>query len=497
MPGKYIYRLLMAVAVVVCLGSCKKMLDVESHRAVAEENMWQTKNDAWAGSFACYGLVRAALVNENAYWVYGDLRGGDFTITKRGDLQAVTESKLTSNYTTMDQWRDWRRFYAAIDQCNVSIENLPKVPQRDYRYSKSEMKLDLAQVRVLRAFLYFYMVRVWGNVPFLIQSGDSDFQNIAKADQKTILDFCVSETLAAYKDLPWRYNGEFPEAPGDYRGQGESHFASIAVTKGIALTLIAHIYAWQHNYEQAAVYCDQVVDNQKNTTYAFVTTDVLTKLDGVFRGRGSAHNIFQLDFNVDHAEYSTTGQLEDWTLREPHIPKKESEIYVSKDSIIDIFNESGDNREDYYFTRMDEEHPEFYKLKQINSIMTNPPLRFYTSAVVVFRYEELFLLRAEARTALGRIDDAIADLNLVRAQRGLQPLASPQSKEDLVNYILQERRRELMGEGWRWFDLVRMGKVKDFTSLTQEDIDNGAAYWPVSKSALQQNGLLEQLNYWK
>jgi len=496
MLRKYIYILLLAGTGAICLPSCKKMLDVESHRAVAEENMWQTKNDAWAGSFACYGLVRAALVNENAYWVYGDLRGGDFTITKRGDLQAVTENKLTSNYTTMDSWRDWRRFYAAVDQCNVSIENLPKVPGRDYRYSTSEMKLDLAQVRVLRAFLYFYMVRVWGDIPFLTQPSGGDFGNVAKTDQKTILAFCVSEAQAAYKDLPWRYNGKFPEAPGDYRGQADSHFAGITVTKGIALDLLAHIYAWQHEYEQAASYCDQIVDNQKSSEYALVTTNDLTRLDGVFRGR-TTNNIFQVDMNVDHAEYATTGQLEDWTLREPHIPKKESEIYISKDSIIDIFNETGDNREDYYFTRMDEEHPEFYKLKQLNSIMTNPPLRFYTSAVSIYRYEELFLLRAEARNALGRIEDAITDLNLVRAQRGLQPLASPQSKEDLVNYILQERRRELMGEGWRWFDLVRMGKLKEYTNLTEQDINNGAAYWPISKSAVQQNSQLEQLNYWK
>lgn len=489
--------LFLAVLGSICVSSCKKMLDVPSHRAVAEQNMWQTKNDAWAGSFACYGLVRAALVNENAYWVYGDLRGGDFSITKRGDLQAVTNNELTSNYATMDQWRDWRRFYAAIDQCNVAIENLPKVPQRDYRYSKSEMKLDLAQVRVLRAFLYFYMVRVWGDVPFLNQATGGNFDNVAKTDQKTILAFCAAEAQAAFKNLPWRYNGTFPEAPGDYRGQEDAHFAGVAVSKGVALTLLAHLYAWQHDYQKAAEYCDQIVDNQKDSKYTLVTTDELTKLDGVFRGRKAGYNIFQLDFNVDHAEYSTTGQLEDWTLREPHIPKKESEIYISKDSIIEIFNETGDSREDYYFTRMEEEHPEFYKLKQLNSIMTNPPLRFYTSAVVIYRYEELFLLRAEARTALGRIEDAISDLNLVRAQRGLQPLTSPQSKEDMVNYILQERRRELIGEGWRWFDLIRLGKVAQYSNLTQEQISEGGIYWPISKSAMQQNSLLEQQNYWK
>lgn len=277
------------------LASCNKMLDVPSKRAVSEENMWQTKNDAWAGSFACYGLTRAALANENAYWVYGDLRGHDFSVTRRGDLLAVTNNQLTSNYATMDSWRDWRRFYAAINQCNIAIENLPKVPERDYRYSTSEMKLDLAQVRAIRAFLYFYMVRIWGDVPLLTQPSDGSFQNVERTDWHKVLEFATTDAKAAFNDLPWRYDGKSPQSPGDYRGQGDAHFAGITADKGMIWTLLAHIYAWQHKYVSALTFCNDVVDNQKNTGYGFASTEQITKVDGTFRGRGSC--LVEISFN--------------------------------------------------------------------------------------------------------------------------------------------------------------------------------------------------------
>ncbi|GAA4310460.1 RagB/SusD family nutrient uptake outer membrane protein [Compostibacter hankyongensis] len=479
--------------------SCHKMLDIPSKRAVAAPNMWQTKNDAWAGSSACYGLARAALANENAHWAYGELRGHDFAVTSRGDLNAVVDNKLTANYATMDEWRDWRRFYAAIDQCNLAIQKLPLVPERDYRYSTSEMKLDLAQVRAVRAFLYYYMVRIWGDVPLVTTPSDGSFGNVQREDWHKVLELAAEDARAAFDDLPWRYNGKSPEAPGNYRGQAESHWAGIAASKGMVLTLLAHIYDWEENYTEALKYCDQLMDNQSNTNYQLVTTDQLTKLNGTFKGRLDipGGNIFQLDFNMTHTEYSTTGQLEDWTLHEPDIPKKESELYVEKDTILGIFDEKSDQRKDKYFINMDDEHPEFYKLKQVDALVQNPPLRFYTSAIVIFRYEEMYLLRAECRTRLGMTLDAVEDLNTVRAKRGLLPMNGTPSQDELLDAILQERRRELMGEGWRWYDLVHFKKVPQYTNLTEEAVTNGAIYWPVSKAALEQNPMLTQNSFWK
>jgi hypothetical protein len=476
--------------------SCNKMLDIPSHRALTEENMWQNKNDARAGLAACYALMRAAILNENAHWVYGDMRGGDFQVTKRGDLQALVESNLNANFTTMDQWRDWRRFYAAIAQCNLTIDRLPEIVNRDYRYSKNELALDYAQARFVRAFLYFYIVRVWGDVPLVKLPADGTTKVIAREDWRKVLDFAASEALASIEGLPWKYNGQSPEQQGEYRGQGESHHISIFATKGMAYTLASHIYAWQEDYPNALKYADVVIDNQSQTGYSFVSASGLTTLNGSFYGRGRS-NIFQIDMNFNHAEIASTGQLEDWTLREPDIPKRESEIYVSKDSILNIYNEARDERYTAFFTKMNETYPVFYKTKQLDNDVKNPTLKLYSSCIIVFRYEELYLLRAECKARLG-ITTAVNDINSVRGQRGLKNInGNLVTGEDLLDAILLERRRELIGEGWYWYDLIHFKKIPKFTKLTQADVNNGAAYWPISQSALSNNKSLVQNSFWK
>jgi hypothetical protein len=492
---RYTYATVLLLWTAFCGSACSKMLDTPSKRALTEENMWQNKNDARAATYGCYALLRAALMNENAYWVYGDLRAGDFRATKRGDLQALTDNNLNASFATMDQWRDWRRFYAAINQCNITIERLPEVAQRDYRYSAIDMELDRSQVRFLRSFLYYYIVRIWGDVPLVTTAPRGDLQPMPRENSQKVLDFAIQEAQAAAYGLPWKYDGRSPEQQGDYQGQGEGHHTNIAATRGMAHTLLAHLYAWKGDYTNALVHTRTVIDNQGLTGYNFVSTTDLTRLDGTFRGRGLS-NIFQVDMNFDHAEYATTGQLEDWTLRAPDIPKSESEIYVPKDSILGIYSEANDQRATLFFSQVNDAFPMFYKMKQVNSAVQNPTLRFYTSAIVIFRYEELYLLQAECKARLG-MGDAVNDLNSIRTRRGLKALPGSPSGDALLDAIFMERRRELIGEGWYWFDLVHFNKVPQFTGLTAQDVNNGAAYWPLSKTALSANSALTQNNFWK
>ncbi|MBO9732173.1 MAG: RagB/SusD family nutrient uptake outer membrane protein [Chitinophaga sp.] len=476
--------------------SCKKMLDVPARRALSEENMWQTKSDARAGLSACYALMRAAMCNENAHWVYGELRAGDFQSSKRGDLKAVVESNLNATFSTMAQWRDWRRFYAAIAQCNLTIAKLPQVTKTDYRYSQNDLKLDISQAIYIRAFLYYYIVRIWGDVPLVTKAADGTPKTIGREKWEKVLDFAAAEAKTCIDGLPWKYDGKSPEQQGEYRGQGESHHKSITITKGMVYTLLAHIYSWQGNYDKALEYADIVVNTTSNSGYNFVSVNDLSRLDGAFRGRYDC-NIFQVDMNFDHAEISSTGQLEDWTLRDPYIPKRESEIYVPRDTILKIYNEPHEQRPAYFFTKLDDTYPIFFKVKQINTSVTNPVLKMYSSCIIVFRYEELYLLRAEAKARLGRTADAQKDLNRIRGSRSLKNVNAALSGEALLDAILLERRRELMGEGWYWYDLVHFKRIPQYTRLTAADVEKGAAFWPLSQEALSNNPALTQNNFWK
>jgi hypothetical protein len=85
---------------------------------------------------------------------------------------------------------------------------------------------------------------------------------------------------------------------------------------------------------------------------------------------------------------------------------------------------------------------------------------------------------------------------VIRELRGLD-VYNETANGSLIDAIFKERKRELMGEGHRWYDLVRHNRISnndpEFTKL----INEGGIYWPINRSLLSQNDQLEQNAYWK
>lgn len=483
--------------------SCKKALDVDATNLVPEKQMWQQRSDARSAVMGAYALLRSALANENAYLAYGELRAGDFLPASRQELLAVQSQSLSAGYTTLETWKDWRRFYALIQQTNLNIAKLPEVAKNDFRYRQEDLTLDIANMRFLRAMAYFYLARIWGNVPIVTDPEPGNFNSHPQRSQADVLAYAISEAEAAAKDLPWRYDGNWPEQQGNYWEQNDARWRSIIATKGACYTLMAHISTLTKDYASAEQYASRVMNNAGNGGYIMASTGDLTSESGVFKGQGYSV-IFAVSFLADNQESSITGHIEDWTLSEPYIPRKTAELYIPKDSILQIFDEPGDQRFNLnangtaagsYFTNFDNSMPMFSKIK-VRSYTQAPVIRNYQSAIIIFRLEELILLRAEANLFINNLPNSVTLLNSVRTQRGLSELVSNDG-EEVLSYILRERRRELLGEGWRWFDLARLQKIPAFTSLSENDVNAGAAFWPLSGNTIRNNSSLTQNAFWK
>jgi hypothetical protein len=117
------------------------------------------------------------------------------------------------------------------------------------------------------------------------------------------------------------------------------------------------------------------------------------------------------------------------------------------------------------------------------------------------RYSDAILLRAEALANLGGENDAkaVEVLNVVRL-RGGAALYPADTDTNLKDAIFWERAKELMGEGSRYFDLVRTRKVlsKQYTDnpLTSDKFNRGGWTWPIDQSALINNPYMTLNNYW-
>ena len=493
------------VAVALLAVGCKKMLDVDSSRIVGEKNMWNSLEDTRAAIMGTYGLVRAALADHNAHWLYGDVRAGEFTSPTRQDLRAIISNDLTASYPSIDALSNWRRWYAVINSANIFLERVHEVKEKDLRYTENNMIVDVAQIRFLRAFAYFYMVRIWGDVPLIVSSYDGSFENRHREDQRKVLAWAEQEMLAAAADLPYRYSDNDEQQQGDYYNETNGRWDGALARKLTAYAVLAHLAAWQGNYPDVANYSKFVLDNYQRATNDYISTAHLTDANGFFFNKRT-NQLFGFAFDWGHVDASFTGHIEELTLAEPVVNKRIPDIYLPKDSIINIFNEWGDERfsldtlgtpvSERYFTNYNGKYPIFSKIKCIMGGVSDPTFRIFTSAIVITRLEDITLLRAEALAALGERSGAIENLNAIRTRRGLDNY-SEAVNGDLLDAIFRERQRELMGEGHRWYDLVRYNRIRPSHPIISDLVVNDGLYWPISQSLLNQNDQLTQNQYWQ
>lgn len=500
-------------------GSCKKALDINSTRVVNEENFWNTLEDSRAALVGVYGLTRAALADNNGHWIYGDVRMGNFDSPIRQDLKAIVRNDLNASYPVVEALSNWRRFYAIVNAANIFLERIHEVKEKDARYTENNMTVDVAQVRFLRAFAYFYMARIWGDVPFITSSRDGVFENKPRTDQNTILEFVQQEMLTAAADLPYLYAANDIQQPGLYYNEGRSRWDGTLVRKLSAYAVLAHVAAWRGKYADVTVYTKFVLDNYPKASMSYNSTDYLTNRRGIFYNKNN-NQLLGFGFVFGHQDATFTGNLEALALAEPIVNKSLPDIFVPKDSILSIFREPNDARflidstgtvySQRYFTNFQGKYPIFSKIKVMQDGSSDPTFRIYSSAILFTRLEDVTLLRAEALAVLGERQGAINALNTVRQlrynvnnvgkpneDRSSYVPYSPEGSGTLIDAIFKERQKELMGEGHHWYDQVRYNKIVQNNPVFIQLIKSGGIFWPVSRNLLIQNPLLTQNSYWK
>lgn len=511
----YILGCLFFCLFAVGLVSCKKVLDVNPYHAASEEEQWNKIEDARSALMGIYGLTRAAMAENNRHWVCGDLRKGDFSVSSRADLAAVVNNDLLKPHPLINGISNWRKFYAAINAASIFIERAPEILEKDPSYSEKTLEYDIAQARALRAFNYFYMVRIWGDVPLITHSYDNgSFKQVNKTDGQTVLNYAKGELREALNVLPYAFGTN----QSQYYSQNPDYWRGMLFNKISAYAILAHIAAWEGNYADVETYTDFILNHNTEISAVFTPVELLTSATGLFNSetglsiRGSKIIAFNFPFGERGAEATQTGHIEQFTLAYPLVKKAYPDIYVSKDSLYAIFKEVDDLRfgidtathlyRKNYINNMNAEMPIFSKINVIqNGVNTDGDYAVFGSAIVFTRLEEISLLRAEALVALNRGAEAIAPYNEVRSTRGFQEQSYKkdfnQDDQKLLNAIFEERRKELMGEGWRWYDQVRRQKIIKDNSAFLELIRNGGIYWPVAKDVLTENLQITQNNYWQ
>ncbi|WP_286754009.1 MULTISPECIES: RagB/SusD family nutrient uptake outer membrane protein [Sphingobacterium] len=479
--GKYI-----GIASIMMLGtSCSKYLNLEPENSTYDAVFWKDGSNVNRAKLGAYSLLRDALRDGRSFFIFGDLAAGNFQVgSDYWNYASLIKSGgfrfSYAPYLEGSLW-NWTRFYKIINQCNLIIEHTEEMNSSLFDGGDAEKTQAIAEARFLRAYTFFYMQRVWGDV-LLTKKVFSDPQNIpdmARTPEKETLDFCTEDLKYAVDNLDEGITKRF-------------------ASKAAAQALLAHLYAWRHDYANAEKMATAVIQGN------FDLVDI-KDYKSIWAG-DSEETIFELPMTYSDSGNEFSKDFFNAFLADPTIKGKGINSAWTID--LDLLNISfrvqdpivQDKRPAAVFRKVSTNVWLLQKYDVIKRYDDDESHYAVSNNLVLLRLADIYLLRAEAYAKTGRESLALDDLNRIRERAGLSAISV--SGTGLIEEVFNERRRELIGEGSTQFDLIRMGLLNVLPEYsgyyTADRVANQGYYWPLNmRDLLPQNEMLTQNPWWK
>lgn len=531
------------VVLVLFNSSCKKILEQEPKNSTYADVYWQNARDLKSAIAGNYALVRDAVTSKNnRYYMYGEaIAKNYFTIQYTGDgLEGIQNGDFTFQYNviSLGALGDWTKYYKAIAMSNTILKRVPDVAEDKLSdvSNPSQFKNEImGQALFLRAWTYFMMVRVWGDVPIVTEAYDDPLSapQLGRSPKAEVMKQIEDDCHAAAALLRWGFTNI-----GD---------AKVTANKGAVYALLAHLYMWRGTMSDLSAGAPNMTDiNSADTSIAtlianggYTLTDTANYYQ-TFIGR-SNESIFELNMSENTMEGSWAGigmeflsqdRLKNWNGTNPrfHVAPPYLNTHFLKSPAVEegwYWNEPlwqwewldakpavYDSLDIRYRKNFDYVHslkPECIKYQ--NVVYRNPGqlLQPYLSNnMIIFRLADMMLLKAEIAVYKNNPDAAIDIINFFRIRNGASQgdpndpdddliLEHGMPNEDVMYEYIIERGKELYLEGHIFYDLLRTRMYKYMVDWLPDDevrFKNGGFYWPVTPLLFKQNPLLQQTPYW-
>jgi hypothetical protein len=518
-----IYIFLLSIAGMTAgLSSCKKYIDKGPINSTYGSEFWTSQTSVEQAALTMYGQFRSCLRASNSYFMTGDLVDGGFSSAawNLSPLIANTATSFDWPTATADYLEDltnWTRYYTLIAQCNLILQQVPQMPVADFSNDSTVKNGYIGEALFMRSLAYFFMVRCWGDPVYITRTYDQvDYGNIPpvpRTAEALVLDTCVLD---------------LQKAAGYLSFKGGDPAQTLRANSGSVYALLAHIYAWQHDYKDAHLACTQVI---QNGGYSLEPAATYTN---IWKGESSLENIMEIamQFNANDPQFTSTADgyngYSAWTeaqfsffsiflkdsLDDNLTGNGGSGTLIAVKTVMDtLFNVnpatgiSSDMRFNTILRHViaSDGDPEGYLLlKYTNFQYQNASLKsnaYVSNNVALFRLADIYLLDAEALAMTGNGGGAVTDLNQTRERAGIGDYAGPMDQISLTNAIFLERQRELIGEGQTFFDMIRtepvLNKLTEVLGFLPDRVAQKGYYWPLDLGALfSLDPLLTQNPYW-
>ena len=533
-----IFKYASVIVLAVGVTGCSDFLDEELKSQLAPDNTYTSSMGFEVG---CTGLYSIARSEYNTWGEMGAfMHGGACAYAtqqiatdivyqsgaKDGSLTHYANLTMTPSTLFIESYWNWS--YSLINSANEILVYSEKNTNWDYPADKA---LYQAEARFFRAYAYRSLQYLYGDVPWVETIQQPFMLNFTRTPRAEILSHMVDDLKFAADHLPAN-----PDAvkPGK-------------LTKWAALHLLAEVYLCQKDYDNARKAAQDVIDSgyyshvkerygaEKNKAGDYFH-DLFVE-NNQNRPSGNTESIWVMQF-----EYKTNGggtPSDDWTRRE-WIPqyfqinqffetcseyggRGEGQIAPFKwwigtkntnatpeagDVPDGIFEDNDIRNSEYNFKREWIANAPDTKGRRVmitdkywqDGWLFPSPTKFFfahdddvshTGSYrdrMKFRLSETYLLLAEAYLGLNDAENAAKAVNVVRSRAKASSVPAAQMDMD---FLLDERIRELVGEESRRFTLVRTGKyverVRKYNEVLREVVDEHHALWPIPQTIIDAN----------
>lgn len=540
------------------LSSCSDFLEIEPLNEIVLEKFWNEESDVENMIAGCYSALQAQVVVDRMM-AWGEFRSdnlvGGTNVQNDSHLQNIFKENLNAS----NAYTSWGEFYDIINRCNTTIYYAPSVADKDPNFTKTELNASIAEASAIRDLCYFYLIRAFRDVPYTTIPYLDDTQKMNQPAVKfnLVLDSLIMD-LEKVKDYAMV---KYPEKK-DYYQKGR-------ITRDAIYAMLCDMYLWKKDYAKAVTYADLVIksltdDYQNkldNRSGSVSTVDQMQDgyplisdkpssgnlygdaFNSIFIEGNSRESIFELIYMDDNnflANKSVSYRFGNATTFPGYVKPADFIGSDVRDELFAVYLSKNDTR--YYENVQAIGSSDFGVNKYVATTSldvstttyqtrygTRPSEQYCHSNWIIYRLTDVMLMKAEALCEMINLEDesevgkaqndsllkqAYQIVNVINKRSNCATsnqdikYDSYSSKNLMANLVLDERQRELMFEGKRWFDLVRrslrdgntnylvsqvMRKGSDNASVTQSKLAKmDAIFWPYNKDELKVNDALQQ-----